>query len=279
MNDIEFILAPIFFLLFITSLIVYIAWQMSRGNKKEYKEDNTHTKSHQRPPHASEHPPTSTTSTEETPAPQTKDAAHPAVTVSSAAIFAEDAVEDALRGLNEPRYFVFRDLIIPSPSRDLSLTQIDHVVVSRTGIFCIETKSHRGSIYGYSRSGTWKQYLKGKNYSFNSPFRQNQHHVRALEMLLKDSVLAPVHSYIALPNASQVVVDNKVEDMSIEGVISKINKHSHVVYEPAAIEKIAKILAHAATFRNELRGRHAEEIAAYLEAKVAKTIKNDQHSK
>lgn len=188
-------------------------------------------------------------------------------------IMAEDEVESALRGLNEPRYFVFRDLIIPSYSRDLSLTQIDHVVVSRYGIFCIETKSHHGDIYGYSRTGSWKQYLHNKEYNFNSPFRQNGHHVRALEALLGQNLRAPVHSYIAFPNAAKVVVDGRADDMSPFGVVSKINNHTQVIYDPPAIERIAKILAHAATYRDELRDPHAKEVREYIEAKVSRILK------
>lgn len=205
--------------------------------------------------------------------PEVRHEQHSRANTSRGPIMAEDEVESALRGLNEPRYFVFRDLIIPSYSRDLSLTQIDHVVVSRYGIFCIETKSHHGDIYGYSRTGSWKQYLHNKEYNFNSPFRQNGHHVRALEVLLGQNLRAPVHSYIAFPNATKVVVDGAIEDMSPYGVVSKINNHTEVIYDPPAIERIAKTLAHAATYRDELRDRHAEEVREYVEAKVSHTLK------
>ena len=197
------------------------------------------------------------------------------INVTLQAQAAENTVEHTLRQLEENRYFVFRDLIIPSSSKSMSLTQIDHVVVSRKGIFCIETKSNNGNIYGYSRSASWKQYLgnSGKPYSLNSPFRQNYHHVKSLEMLLEGKLKATIHSYIAFPNARKVVVDGVIEDMSPAGIMSKIKKHQKDLYDYADVESIAKILAHAGTLRDQLRGRHMDEVRTLLDAKVSGSLK------
>lgn len=188
---------------------------------------------------------------------------------------AEMTVDSALRQLQEARYFVFRDLIIPSASKSLNLTQIDHVLVSRMGIFCIETKSNNGNIYGFTRNEHWKQYLgnSGKPFEINSPFRQNRHHVASLEILLQDVLRAPIHSYIAFPNAKKVVVDSKIEDMTPHGVVSKIIRHDRVVYGLEDVERIAKTLAHAATFREQLRDRHIDQVKSFLDAKVSQTTR------
>lgn len=205
--------------------------------------------------------------------PQLADLARP--TYTKQADIAETAVDKVLRQLDEGRYFVFRDLIIPSSSKSTILTQIDHVLVSRMGIFCIETKSNHGNIYGFTRNEYWKQYLgnSGKPFEMYSPFRQNNHHVSSLEMLLRDCLRAPVHSYIAFPNARKVVVDSKVEDMTPDGVLRKINLHEKIVYEMPDVERIAKILAHAGTFREQLRNRHADDVKAFIDAKVSKSLK------
>ncbi len=197
------------------------------------------------------------------------------VQITQQAMIAENTVEDALRHLHELRYFVFRDLIIPSSSRSMSLTQIDHIVVSRKGIFCIETKSNNGNIYGFSRNENWKQYLgsSGEPYLLNSPFRQNRHHVSSLEVLLSNYLKAPVHSYVSFPNARKVVVDGKIEDMSPRGVIAKISRHDKDVYDYSDVESIAKILAHAGSLREQLRERHIDEVKAFLDAKVSQTLK------
>ena len=179
-----------------------------------------------------------------------------------------------MRGLNEARYFVFRDLIIPTGYKNLPLTQIDHVVVSHYGIFCIETKSNQGSIYGYTKSKNWKQYLGADNiYTINNPYSQNRGHVHALNALLKGTLRAPIHDYVTFPNAKKVTIDGCVEDLSLNGIVEKIAHHTQPVYNDASVERIAKMLAHAAAYRNVLRDRHIEEVRAYLEVKVARTLR------
>lgn len=59
-------------------------------------------------------------------------------------------------------------------------TQIDHVIVSRFGIFVIETKNMKGWIYGNANDAQWTQALFGKKYRFQNPLRQNYRHTRAI---------------------------------------------------------------------------------------------------
>lgn len=62
-------------------------------------------------------------------------------------------------------------------------TQIDHLVVSDRGIYVIETKAHKGKIYGNATSKYWTQLLYGvggkvNKFSFYSPYYQNRGHLR-----------------------------------------------------------------------------------------------------
>jgi hypothetical protein len=66
-------------------------------------------------------------------------------------------------------------------------TQIDHVVISPYGIFVIETKSHKGMIFGDYSSRNWTQTLIKRTgverYSFYSPYLQNYGHLKNLYKL------------------------------------------------------------------------------------------------
>lgn len=62
------------------------------------------------------------------------------------------------------------------------LTQIDHILICRYGLYIIETKSHNGHIIVGERN--WTQIYKNKNISFYSPVRQNAVHLRALKTVL-----------------------------------------------------------------------------------------------
>lgn len=75
-------------------------------------------------------------------------------------------------------YYIINDLLIKT-SR--GTTQIDHVVVSPFGIFVIETKNHKGMIFGDCYSKVWTQVLYNHSrYTMYSPVLQNQGHIKAL---------------------------------------------------------------------------------------------------
>lgn len=63
-------------------------------------------------------------------------------------------------------------------------TQIDHILVSRFGVFVIETKDYRGWIFGGPDDRYWTQVLYRAKYRFQNPIRQNYLHVCAVRELL-----------------------------------------------------------------------------------------------
>ncbi|MGN0826945.1 MAG: NERD domain-containing protein [Kiritimatiellia bacterium] len=90
----------------------------------------------------------------------------------------ERMVRESLMGGLSDEYCLFNDLYLPLP--DGSTTQVDHVVVSRYGVFVIETKSYSGWIFGRARSAFWTQVRYRKKYQFQNPLRQNYLHICAL---------------------------------------------------------------------------------------------------
>lgn len=65
-------------------------------------------------------------------------------------------------------------------------TQIDHVVVSPYGLFIIETKNHKGMIFGDCQGRVWTQVLNGRGrFKFYSPVLQNEGHIRNLSQQIK----------------------------------------------------------------------------------------------
>ena len=53
-------------------------------------------------------------------------------------------------------YKVFNDVVFKTKK---GTTQIDHIVVSKYGIFAIETKNYRGDIYGDDYRNEWTQLI------------------------------------------------------------------------------------------------------------------------
>jgi len=63
-------------------------------------------------------------------------------------------------------------------------TQIDHILVSRFGVFVIETKDYKGWIFANAKHATWTQVFYRWKFKFQNPIFQNMLHVRAVEELL-----------------------------------------------------------------------------------------------
>ena len=90
----------------------------------------------------------------------------------------EAMVREALKGLPPDRYSILHDVWLPM--EDGGETQIDHVVVSPYGIFVIETKNWKGTIYADEHSPVWTKYNYGHKDQFKNPIRQNFKHVASL---------------------------------------------------------------------------------------------------
>lgn len=63
-------------------------------------------------------------------------------------------------------------------------TQIDHVLVSRFGVYVIETKDYKGWIFAKANEATWMQVLFNGKFKFQNPVFQNMLHVNAVQELL-----------------------------------------------------------------------------------------------
>ena len=80
-------------------------------------------------------------------------------------------------------YHILNDVLLKTKK---GTTQIDHVIVSPFGIFVIETKNHKGMIFGDCFGKVWTQVLRGKGrYTFYSPVKQNEGHIRCLSRSIK----------------------------------------------------------------------------------------------
>lgn len=83
--------------------------------------------------------------------------------------------------LNSDDYWVINDVMLPV---DGGTTQIDHMIVSKYGVFVIETKNMKGWIFGSSNQKIWTQKIYKQTIKFQNPLHQNLKHTRVLEELL-----------------------------------------------------------------------------------------------
>ena len=115
-------------------------------------------------------------------------------------------------------YLILNDVLLKRPNG--STTQIDHIVIAKSGIFVIETKNYSGKVYGSENSEYWKEYFNwfsrvwykyghhSESYSFYNPIRQNQVHINALRTLLSSYGDLPFFSIIVFSNDAELHVSS-----------------------------------------------------------------------
>ena len=84
--------------------------------------------------------------------------------------------------LNDKIYTKFHNIILLS---NTGTTQIDHLVVSKFGLFIIETKNRKGWIYGSEKQPNWTQVLYKQKHSFQNPLYQTYRQKKVLCELFK----------------------------------------------------------------------------------------------
>lgn len=93
----------------------------------------------------------------------------------------EWAVDQKLKNLPENLYKVIDDVMLEIKGQT---HQIDHIVVSKYGIFVIETKCYNGMITGKENDYYWYQYLGKNRYKLKNPIHQNYGHIKSISETL-----------------------------------------------------------------------------------------------
>ena len=83
--------------------------------------------------------------------------------------------------LDKTRYHLIKNVTLPTED---GTTQIDHIIVSRYGVFVVETKNLKGWIFGNAKQRYWTQRIFKYSQKFQNPLHQNYKHVKTLQSLL-----------------------------------------------------------------------------------------------
>ncbi|WP_417582815.1 nuclease-related domain-containing protein [Nitrincola sp.] len=96
-------------------------------------------------------------------------------------IFGEFLVNRLLSKLPAEDYTIIKDVTLPTAD---GTTQIDHIIISRYGIFVVETKNMKGWIFGSATQAQWTQKIYRHTSKFQNPIHQNYKHIKTLEAAL-----------------------------------------------------------------------------------------------
>ncbi|MCK9186908.1 NERD domain-containing protein [Candidatus Gracilibacteria bacterium] len=172
----------------------------------------------------------------------------------------EKFVSRKLHHLDPTHYRILNDLMLPSDGNS-SATQIDHVVVSNFGIFCIETKAYKGWIFGNANQEHWTQVIFRFKDRFYNPLRQNFAHVKAVENLLGSKRLkSPIISLVAFPDADKLKISGTDSVGYTYDVVRKIANYTVSLYTDSERDEIFNLLASSNIVDKSLRKLHNAEV-------------------
>lgn len=166
------------------------------------------------------------------------------------------------------------DILLPSVRGS---TQIDHILVTRQGLFVIETKNYAGTVKGGKDDRMWRQYLSNGTKpprEFLNPILQNKSHVRAVRDLLGEYPQALIYSFVVFsergkfPNLPGVIGASQLKP------IIKLMTKAEPCLTAAQVREIEKVLD-----RNQIRGSDARaqhDFKANLAATASRDVDLDE---
>lgn len=108
-------------------------------------------------------------------------------------------------------------------------TQIDHILVSRFGVFVIETKDYKGWIFANAKHATWTQVLYRVKFKFQNPIFQNLRHVRAVEELLDFLPPEAIKSAVVFTGSAEFKTDMPSGVFTLSGLIDHLKSTTEEV--------------------------------------------------
>ena len=179
----------------------------------------------------------------------------------------EERAHKVLEQLSED-YTILDDVVFIT---NRGTTQIDHIVVSKYGVFVIETKNYRGDIYGNDNREQWTQlivtdvtYSKSiKTYTyvtknrFYNPVKQSEAHAYAVKKQLTEWPYLKVVPIVVFVG---------------DAVLKEVHSSHHVVYE----HELLDIIRSYTTIY--LRDEEVQKVVERLSLRNArKAISNSKH--
>jgi hypothetical protein len=178
----------------------------------------------------------------------------------------KNAGEAAVRRLlltefNDPAYHLLNNITIPV---DDGTTQIDHILVSRYGVFVIETKHYSGWIFGNAKSSTWTRVKFRAKSKFQNPLHQNYKHLQVVKGLLHFVPAEHIHSLVVFTGDAIFKTERPPGVVHLDGLPGAIRQHEEVIMEENTLQFC---LGRIEFYRFYISGVTDAEHQAYLNRK------------
>ena len=177
-------------------------------------------------------------------------------------------VKVELNKLSKDKYIVLNNIMIKSSKGS---HQIDHIVISKYGIFVIEMKNYYGLITGDEYKDKWTQHLGKNKYYFNNPIHQNYGHIKALANLLNIDE-NKFFSIICFSNQAKLKVICKTPIVQTYEIALTIGKYQEEILDN--IEQISETIIKNNIKDKKVKKEHTSKIQNQIKLTEEKISKN-----
>ena len=167
--------------------------------------------------------------------------------------FGEHWTRKALKNLPK-EYIMFNNVFIYVDSKT---HEIDHVIVSPYGIFCIETKQYNGYFTGNKYDKKWTKYVGRKKYYCNNPIRQNYGHVKSLSKLLNIRE-DKIYNVVCIPSRAKLAINHTGELVGYNTIRKKILSYKDIVIDN--VDEIVDIINRSNIKDKNIKKEHIKRI-------------------
>lgn len=181
--------------------------------------------------------------------------------------------------LPKDTYHLIKNVTLSTEEGDKAgTTQIDHIIVSRFGIFVVETKNMKGWIFGSEKQKTWTQKIFKHSQKFQNPLHQNYKHTKTLERCLGVSS-DKIFSVIVFVGDSTFKTEMPENVRKGHGYIRYIKSKKEVLLSDDDVLQIVeqiqagRLTPSFKTHREHVK--HVKTIVAEKKSKPAHTIASD----
>ncbi len=171
--------------------------------------------------------------------------------------------------LNKEDYHLIKNVTIPTED---GTTQIDHIIVSRFGVFVVETKNMKGWIFGTERQKQWTQQIFKSKHRFQNPLHQNYKHTKTLETALE---LTPekLISVVVFVGDSTFKTDMPENVTHGGGYIRYIKSKTQILLRESEVQQIIQQIADGRLKPSFKTSRqHAKHVRKIVAAKTPQPV-------
>lgn len=153
-------------------------------------------------------------------------------------------------------------------------TQIDHIIVSKYGLFVIETKNLKGWIFGSPHQKLWTQKIFKYSQQFQNPLHQNYKHIKTIEQnfQINNNAIFSVIVFIGNSCFKTAMPDNVTNATSF---IRYIKSKTHVYFNEDEVNNITQQIEAGRLQQNlTTHFQHVSHVKKIIKAKRGQTKSN-----